>query len=169
MRIIIAPHNPLWKTLFEEEKAKLEVALQNQNALIEHIGSTAVENLDAKPIIDIMIGIPDFSVVDQTCVSPIRALGYDFPLKYQNSFPKRRYFRKWKDNETKTHHIHLTEIGCPFWERHLFFRDHLRNNPEVRIAYQNLKYHLAEQEWDEMNSYADAKTEFIRSIESKMK
>ncbi len=167
MKIIIAPYNPEWSIQFQKEKALLETVLAGKKARIEHIGSTSVENLDAKPIIDIMIGIPDFSLVD-ACIEPVRSLGYEYPPDYQNFFPKRRYFRKWLNSETRSHHIHLTEIDCQFWKRHLFFRNYLRSHPKTRQAYEDLKHNLAKREWEEMDSYAKAKTEFIQSIEAKM-
>ncbi len=123
--------------------------------------------LAAKPIIDIMIGLPDFSVADKL-VPIIEALGYEYFKKYEDEMPYRRYFAK-NSNGIRTHQIHMVEIGSEFWGRHLFFRDYLRQNPEIMNEYAALKKQLAEREWVDVNEYADAKSEFITGIENKAK
>jgi len=153
--------------MFEEEKRLLREVLGEVSAKVEHIGSTAVNGLAAKPIIDIMLGLPDFSVADKL-VTRIEALGYEYIKKYEDEMPFRRFFVR---NLTglRTHQIHMVEIGGEFWARHLLFRDYLRQNPEVAEKYAALKKQLAEREWEDVNEYADAKTEFIKSVESKAK
>jgi GrpB-like predicted nucleotidyltransferase (UPF0157 family) len=81
--------------------------------------------------------------------------------------PGRRYFTK-ETNGIKTHHIHMVEIDSGFWNRHLFFRDQLRENPVTRQQYQQLKTDLAKRQWNSGNDYAEAKNDFIRSVEQKM-
>lgn len=151
--------------MFEEERQQLQAVLGEISARIEHIGSTAVEGLAAKPIIDIMIGLRNFSIANEL-VPRIEALGYEYIKKYEDEMPFRRYFVK-NANGRRTHQIHMVEIGSEFWERHLLFRDYMRQNPAAADEYAALKKHLAEREWEDVNEYADAKTEFIKSIESK--
>ncbi len=153
--------------MFEEEKQLLQAVLGEGSVEVEHIGSTAVNGLAAKPIIDIMIGLPDFSVADKL-VPRIEALGYEYIKKYEDEMPFRRFFVKNRKG-IRTHHIHMVEINSEFWGRHLLFRDYLRQNPEIMNEYAALKKQLAEREWVDVNEYADAKTEFIRGIENEAK
>src|SRR5215204_82239 len=164
MKVSVVEYRPQWRKLFEEEKLLLQAVLDEVSAKVEHIGSTAVVGLAAKPIIDIMIGLPDFSVAERY-VSRIEALGYEYISKYEDEMPFRRYFAK-DLNGVRTHQIHMVEIDSEFWERHLLFRDYLRQNTWAANEYAVLKKHLAECEWEDVNEYADAKTEFINRIES---
>lgn len=165
MKVSVVEYRPQWQKIFEEEKLRLRAVLNEVSARIEHIGSTSVVGLAAKPIIDIMIGLPDFSVADSR-VPQIVALGYEYFKKYEDEMPYRRYFAK-NLNTVRTHQIHIVETGSEFWERHLFFRDYLRQNRETADDYAALKKRLAEREWTDVNEYADAKTEFIKAIENK--
>jgi GrpB-like predicted nucleotidyltransferase (UPF0157 family) len=79
--------------------------------------------------------------------------------------PDRRLFTKHQ-GDTNTHHIHMVGRGSEFWERHLLFRNFLRENPDVANRYAALKKELAQREWQDGNEYAGAKTEFIRNIEA---
>ena len=167
MKVPVVEYRPQWRGMFEEEKQLLRALLGEVSAKVEHIGSTAVNGLAAKPIIDIMVGLLDFSVADKL-VTRIEALGYEYIKKYEDEMPFRRFFVK-NLSGIRTHQIHMVEIGSEFWARHLLFRDFLRQNPEVANRYAALKKQLAEREWGDVNEYADAKTEFIRSIENKAK
>lgn len=150
--------------MFERERKSLEAVIGAGAAIIEHIGSTSVTGLAAKPIIDIMIGLRDFSVADRL-VPEIVALGYIYIPKYEKEMPYRRYFKKVAGG-VSTHHIHMVQAGGDFWQRHLLFRDYLMANPDVAAAYAVLKKELAKLEWDDTNDYADAKTAFVKNIEN---
>jgi GrpB-like predicted nucleotidyltransferase (UPF0157 family) len=165
MKVSVVEYRPAWQAMFEEERQLIEAALGGAPAKVEHIGSTSVVGLAAKPIIDIMIGLPDFSVADDL-VPLIEAFGYRYFRKYEDEMPFRRYFAKDLSG-VRTHQIHMVEAGSEFWERHLLFRDYLRQNPPAATEYAALKRRLAEREWTDVNEYADAKTEFVRDIESK--
>ena len=164
MKIIVAEYSSVWPHMFEEEKNRLEQILPD-SSVIEHIGSTAVHGLVAKPVIDIMVGLTIFAVAD-SLVSSVEALGYEYVSQVESEMPYRRYFRKEKGG-VRTHHIHMVAIGSEFWNRHLCFRDYLRTHPNIAAEYANLKRNLANQEWQDMNDYAAAKTDFIQSIEAK--
>ena len=164
MKIRIAEYSTAWASLFAEEKRQIEIALGKESAIIEHIGSTSVVGLAAKPIIDIMIGLHDFSTANNL-VPKIEALGYEYIQRYEDVMPFRRYFTKKRDG-TSTHHIHMVACGGEFWERHLLFRDFLRENPATASEYAALKKKLASLEWNHMNEYADAKTDFIKRVEN---
>lgn len=165
MKVSIVEYHPEWRKMFEDEKRALQTALGEIPARIEHIGSTAVAGLAAKPIIDLMVGLEDFSIADSV-VPKIEALGYEYIQKYEDVMPFRRFFIKEQDG-IRTHHIHMVGIGGEFWERHILFRDYLREHPDVAEQYASLKKELAEREWEDVNDYADAKTEFIKGIENK--
>lgn len=165
MKVTIEPYNPQWPWEFEKESAILMAAIGDSYLVIEHIGSTAVDGLGAKPIIDMMIGVKSISNV-QKHVTAIQQLGYKYYPEFETEMPFRRFFSK-SNNKIKTHQIHLVETGSEFWDRHLLFRNHLRQHPSDKKLYQEFKESLAQQEWADINDYAAAKTGFIRRMEKK--
>ena len=163
MKITIAEYSFAWRQMFAEEKTRLQRIL-SISAVVEHIGSTSVPGLAAKPIIDIMVGLTDFTQAD-TLVLRVQSLGYEYVSQFEVEMPFRRYFRK--DNASvRTHQIHMVALNSEFWHRHLAFREYLKAHPNIAAEYATLKRKLAEQDWQDVNDYADAKTEFIQSIEA---
>lgn len=165
MKVTIVEYRPEWTEMFDDEKRVLRNALGEVSARIEHIGSTAVPGLAAKPIIDIMVGLDDFSIADNL-VPKIEALDYEYIKKYEAVMPFRRFFVK-ETGGLRTHQIHMVGVTSEFWERLVLFRDYLRRNSEVAAEYALMKKELAGREWLDVNEYADAKTEFIREIENR--
>lgn len=163
MKVTIVEYSPEWRKMFEDERRVLQTALGKGSTRIEHIGSTAVAGLAAKPVIDLMVGLEDFSIAD-SLVPKIESLGYEYIQKYEDVMPFRRFFIKERGG-MRTHQIHMVGIGGEFWEGLILFRDYLRQNPDVAAKYASLKRELAEREWEDVNEYADAKTGFIREIE----
>ncbi len=164
-KIIIKEYDPKWPEFFEEEKALIMESIGHYVAEIEHMGSTAVQGLAAKPIIDIMVGLR--RLLDaQDCIMPIEAMEYEYVPEFEDQFPERRYFRKTK-NGIRTHQIHMVEIHSDFWKRHLRFRDHLRNNPKVALEYAILKKNLTLKFENDRKGYTDAKGPFILSVMEK--
>ena len=167
MKIVIAPYDEKWPLMFETEKARLDSALGGHTLSIQHIGSTSVPGLGAKPIIDIMIAVRTLEEADQFCIQPIVALGYEYVKEFERETPHRRYFRKSSADGIRTHHIHMVVINSEWWVNHLLFRDYLRANAESRRAYEAHKRQLAEREWNTGSDYAEAKTDFIlKTMES---
>lgn len=164
-KIHLAPYSKKWPVEFEQEKAILLQAIGDWVQDIQHVGSTAIPGLSAKPVIDIMIGVRSLEEADRYCVSRIQNLGYDYIQKYEIELPNRRYFQKTSRTGERTHQIHLVEINSDWWKRHLLFRDYLRSHPEVAKEYERLKQSLAKEHTD-TNAYANAKTSFIRKIEA---
>ncbi|AKI97383.1 GrpB family protein [Kosmotoga pacifica] len=152
----IVSYDPVWPELFEREKVKLLNVL-GESVQIEHIGSTSVVGLCAKPIIDIMIGLRNLSGVWKY-IDSIMCLGYTYVPEYEKLMPERRYFRK------KGFHIHMVEKESPFWKSHIFFRDFLRKHPETAKEYCELKKKLAKKYRNEREKYTDAKGPFIQNI-----
>ncbi len=162
MRIVLAPYNPEWPDMFAAERDRLRAPL-GPEIRIEHIGSTAVPGLAAKPVIDIMAGLPDFSGAD-ALVPGVVALGYRHIREYEAAMPFRRFFTR-DQNGARAFHVHMVQAGGEFWERHLLFRDFLRSHPDTAREYAGMKAGFAEREWENGNAYAEAKTPFIREME----
>ena len=161
--IEIAEYDPAWPSAYERERAAILTALEDLALAVEHVGSTSVPGLGAKPIIDIMIGLR--KLADHArCVAPLRSLGYEH--KGEFGIPGRHYFRK-PVRGPRTHQLHMVEHCSGFWVRHLLFRDYLRRNPGEASAYQRLKLRLAARFGTDVEGYTEAKTEFIRSVEAK--
>ncbi len=166
MKVHIEKYNPNWAAQFLKEYNLLVDLINESDVAIEHIGSTSVEGLGAKPVIDIMIGLKDFSTADYHIIN-IKKLGYNYISKYENVMPYRRFFIK-EINGKRTHHIHMVEIDTNHWKRHIGFRDYLRNDKVVRDNYFELKMNLSKKEWSDRDEYTKAKTDFIRAIEVKI-
>jgi GrpB-like predicted nucleotidyltransferase (UPF0157 family) len=163
-KVIIKEYDPKWPSLFEAERNELMEAIGHYVADIQHFGSTAVVDLAAKPVIDIMIGLR--RLLDaQDCIMPIEAMGYEYlpELELEAGFEDRRYFRK-STNGIRSHQIHMVEINSDFWKRHLRFRDHLRSNPQTASDYAALKKELAKKFEDDRERYTNAKTDFITGV-----
>lgn len=131
--------------------------------LIEHIGSTAIPGLAAKPTIDILIGIKDLEGAGGI-IPLLQSAGYVYVPEFELDMPERRYFYKGRKVEDGFH-LHMVEAGSPFWKRHLAFRDHLRIHPDEVREYEKLKIALANKFRDDREGYTEAKTEFITRIE----
>ncbi len=170
--VLIVDYDSRWPALFEEEKARILTALGPWVADVQHVGSTAVPGLAAKPIIDIMVAIgrSDEMIL---CITPLITLGYECLGEY--GIPGRIFFRKRTDRPApgqmhrgigRTHHVHMFPAAHAEWGRHIDFRDYLRAHPDVLRDYESLKRELAAQFPTDMEAYTDAKTEFIRGIEA---
>jgi GrpB-like predicted nucleotidyltransferase (UPF0157 family) len=164
--VIIVDYNPMWPTLYEEERAQILHFVGDYIEEIQHVGSTSVPGLGAKPIIDIMIGIHELSLVDK-CVRPLQSLGYEY--LGESGIPGRHYFQKPPKALTthRTHHMHMVETNHDGWKRTILFRDYLRTHPEVANQYEVLKRALAKQFGSDREGYTDAKTEFIEAVLAK--
>ena len=164
--IVIAPYDPSWPARFEAERANLTKALAGLPVQIEHIGSTSVPGLGAKPIIDILVGLAANDDLN-ALVEPIQALGYSYVARYETDdqpMPFRRYFRSRPPGDpTESIHLHCVHVGTNFWVRQLAFRDHLRVTPQAAAEYEALKRKLAPQ-FTDGNAYADAKTDFVEGL-----
>ena len=159
-RIIIADYDPAWPARFEEEREAIVAALGGAAAgvvAIEHVGSTSVPGLAAKPIIDIAIGVRQ--VADAVpCITPIVGLGYKCMGEF--GIPGRLYFRKGKP---RSHHLHMVVHQGEFWQDHIGFRDALRGQPDLAQEYARLKRELAAHHVGDRVGYTEAKTPFIQS------
>ena len=161
MLIEIVDYDSTWPHQFEEERRRVLAAIGRYVAAVEHVGSTAVPGLAAKPIIDILVGLR--SLADATnCIIPLTGLGYEYVPEWEAELPERRYFRRVVPRP-RTHHIHMVETTSEFWRRQLLFRDYLRAHPNDARAYETLKRDLASR-FDVGRDYAAAKSVFISAI-----
>jgi len=163
----IVPYDAAWPTRFELEKAVLLDVFRPVEVQIEHVGSTAVVGLGAKPIIDIMLGMDHLSAVELR-IPDLVARGYEYISRYESEFPERRLFAKpqWRP---RAFHLHAVERWTPFWHRLLLFRDFLRQHAEVAVEYCELKKRLATAFSDDRDGYARAKTAFIEAAVERAK
>lgn len=163
--IEIAPYDAAWPGMFDAEAAVLREALGAVALRIDHVGSTAVPGLAAKPVIDIQISVADVNAA-AAYRGPLEALGYLFTS--DPNFPEYPFFGK-PAAYPRTHHIHVCEAGGREERRHLAFREYLRAHPEVAAAYAGLKQQLAPRYQADVEAdraaYDGAKTAFIMPIE----
>jgi GrpB-like predicted nucleotidyltransferase (UPF0157 family) len=164
-QLVIASYDPNWPLVYEREHAAIARVLGDKLVAIEHVGSTAVPGLGAKPIVDILGGLPTLADAE-ACLQPLANLGYHFVPEAMLDLPDDRYFERWTDGYergTEIAHLHLTEYDAAFWRDHILFRDLLLAQPETAAAYERLKRQLAPRHTSGA-SYAAAKTAFIRSV-----
>lgn len=161
-RVVVSEYDPNWPRMFEEERRQIQGAIGERVVAIEHVGSTAVPGLGAKPIIDIMLGVSRLSDFKK-CIVPLEKIGYEHAPWADVDMPgRRRYFRKSIEG-VRSHHLHMCEFGGEFWGRHVTFRDYLRNKPQEARRYLELKKELAAKfEWDTIG-YTEAKTAFVEA------
>ncbi|MDO1451938.1 GrpB family protein [Rhodocytophaga aerolata] len=159
----IVPYQQGWREAYLREKTLLETLFGKQALVFEHVGSTAVEGLMAKPIIDIAVQVPSIEVV-QGFENGLRAMGYRERINRLEG--PQRVFGK-EHNNWVTHNLHLIQVGYQEWNRKILFRDYLRNHPQVRQEYEELKMRILSlfQAMDGTGgTYNDQKQEFIISV-----
>jgi GrpB-like predicted nucleotidyltransferase (UPF0157 family) len=163
----IVDYDPGWPAMFEAEKKSV---LQTAGAWlvdIQHVGSTSVPSLAAKPVIDMMAAVASLDEA-QHIIQPLAALGYDYVPEYEVEMPERRYFRKGRrGRDGDKYHLHVVQMDGAFWRRHLAFRDYLRAHPDTARQYAELKRRLAAEHGTDVDGDTDAKSEFILGIQEK--
>jgi GrpB-like predicted nucleotidyltransferase (UPF0157 family)/ribosomal protein S18 acetylase RimI-like enzyme len=169
--IRIAPYNPDWKILFEQEKALITEALGKDMAHgVEHIGSTSIAGLAAKPTVDILVEVSNLNdEVKQVIIQKLGTIGYGNMCNAETE--NRTTFGKGYDENnacTQTFHVHICEKGNTPQDE-IYFRDYLRQNSDVRDEYAELKYALAEKYRFNREDYTQAKSEFIVKITERQK
>lgn len=158
--IRIVSYDPAWPELFERERAQLEQLLAPwRRGPIEHIGSTAVVGLCAKPVIDVMVGVTSLSE-SEPAIAALIAAGYQYSA-YKTEVM--HWFCK-PSFEHRTHHLHLIPFESALWQERLSFRDRLRQSAAVRAEYAALKLELARRFEHDREAYTDGKSPFIASV-----
>jgi GrpB-like predicted nucleotidyltransferase (UPF0157 family) len=156
-RVTVAPPDPAWPAAFEAERARIQAALP-QALHLEHIGSTSVPDLPAKPIVDLMLGLEDFWDATRW-LSGMEGLGY-------RHFPD--VSTEWRlfmgHGDPRMHHLHIVAFDAPEWRRLLSFRDRLRADAELRQAYAAEKQRLCTLHEYDRAAYTAAKAPFIQGV-----
>lgn len=188
MKILIEKYDPNWVSVFQTEFERLSFLLKDFKPIVEHIGSTSVPNLSAKPIIDIMVGVSDNSQLDNV-IEPLISAGYIYYEKFNSIMPDRRFFVGLKEGENtgelksvygtndiipheeiqvkKLVHIHVWEYNSDKWIRHRAFKEYLINHPFIAQEYDELKLNLSTSDWNDGNEYNKAKDSFLKREERK--
>ncbi len=159
MKVEMAEYDALWPRLFQERGERLRRALGDVALRIDHIGSTSIPGLAAKPIIDIQISVAAFEPL-AVFREPLEALGYVF--RANNLERTKRYFRE--ATGTRREHLHVRRAGSWGEQFALLFRDYMRTHPDEAAQYASLKRDLAERYGDDRHSYTEAKSPFIWSV-----
>ncbi|MET0960628.1 MAG: GrpB family protein [Psychrobacillus psychrotolerans] len=159
-KVEVVAYSEEWKKKFDEETILLQHIFGFEIKILHHIGSTSVERLSSKPVIDMMPIVRDIRKIDAYNSAMIE-IGYE--PKGENGLPGRRYFQKGGDN--RTHHVHMYELGNPEIERHLAFRDFLRVHSIIARKYGDLKEALAEQFPYDIEAYINRKDKLAKEIE----
>jgi GrpB-like predicted nucleotidyltransferase (UPF0157 family) len=157
-RIEICDYDPTWPQLYEREAARIRSLLGGQVARLEHVGSTSVPGLAAKPILDIVLAVPGSA--DESAYMPaMQAAGYELRLREPEWFQHR--LLNGPDTDIN---LHVFSAGCPETDQMLRFRDRLRHHAGDRELYVAVKRQLAGRTWTSVQRYADAKTTVIEQI-----
>jgi GrpB-like predicted nucleotidyltransferase (UPF0157 family) len=154
----LADYDPGWPELFRREEERIRAVLGERVLQIEHVGSTSVPGLAAKPIIDIVLVVAD-SADEQAYVTPLEAAGYVLRIRE----PDWHEHRVLKGPDTNVN-LHVFSSGSEEIERMLAFRDRLRANESERGLYERAKRDLAQRQWEYVQDYADAKSEVVEEI-----
>jgi GrpB-like predicted nucleotidyltransferase (UPF0157 family) len=156
--IEIAEYDPEWPLLYEREAARVRAILGAKVVRLEHAGSTSVEGLPAKPIVDMVLEVPDSA--DEAAYAPdLEAAGYLLRIREPDWYEHRVF----KGPDTNIN-LHVFSAGCEETDRMLLFRDWLRANDADRARYAETKRELAARDWRYVQQYADAKTVIVAEI-----
>jgi GrpB-like predicted nucleotidyltransferase (UPF0157 family) len=147
-----------WADIYLDHRGRIRDALPAADVEIEHIGSTSVPGLAAKPIVDIVVTVDDITA-EEDYLHALLAAGYELRVRE----PRHRLVR------TPAHdiHVHVFEKGDPAVDEYLLFRDHLRSDADDRTLYESTKRTLLSKRWDDMNDYTKAKTDVILAIKAR--
>ncbi|MBB3657428.1 GrpB-like predicted nucleotidyltransferase (UPF0157 family) [Rhizobium sp. BK650] len=161
LTVRLADANAKWREAYLLEEARIREALGSLAIDIQHFGSTAIPGIKAKPIIDILIGVPCLED-GLACIEPMEKIGYDYAGA--DIVPDDHLFGRGVTGETRTHLAHVVEYQGFNWRRNIFFRDRLRNDPLLALAYEDLKIGLAQKYAESRAAYTGAKKDFIDTV-----
>jgi GrpB-like predicted nucleotidyltransferase (UPF0157 family) len=150
-----------WKKAFEDEKTAIQEKLGEAVLDVEHIGSTSIPGMIAKPVLDFLVAIPSIDDYEQFIV-PLKELGYEFRRDNRQSQDHILFVKGPED--LRTHYLKLTEKDTEFWKEHILFRDYLINHPDAAKKYKQLKETLQKSHISSRATYTEAKAEFIQRI-----
>ena len=161
--VLLREYEASWPQLYEAEKTLVLGQIGEHLLAIEHIGSTSVPGLSAKPIIDMLLGVETLDPAD-VCLVPLQQVGYEY-LPHRTAFTKaRRFLRKYPLGGLVGYHLHLLQPSNPYWTLLLVFRNYLRHHPPTAQEYNLLKQQLAVQFRTDPLAYLHGKADFIHTV-----
>ncbi|MHA2877213.1 GrpB family protein [Vibrio campbellii] len=162
-KVDVVKHDPAWRQEFARSRSELALVTEIPPTQIEHIGSTAILDMPAKPIIDIVLGIEHFPHVSPKLIDALKSVGF-LSLKVEKQ--DEIVFAKFTDDsyQVKTHYLHLTQYQGQLWRDWIQFRDRLNGNAGLRSEYLALKFSLVKQAEITIEKYTDAKTSLVRKV-----
>ena len=160
--IVLASYDSSWPSKFDAERLALLSLVAPRCFRIEHVGSTSVPGLSAKPIIDLMLGCDRLSEFER-CIPVLERAGWQYLPENEEELPERRFLAK-PTTRPRSFHLHAVERHTRFWAHHLLFRDRLRESPEIASSYARLKVALARKFGDDREAYTRGKSIFIASV-----
>ena len=186
MKVTLMPYQPGWREDFICHRRVIEQALSSLEPVVEHIGSTSLGDIVAKPIIDVLVGLPEDQSLDRV-VEPLLDAGYTYIEQFNAGMPYRRFFAKLVPLQDRppprilgegqvlafgreynsVANIHVLAWGSRHWTRHIAFRDYLRAHDQVRQSYAALKLKIAEMDFDDPLDYNAYKEDFIAECQEK--
>ncbi|WP_062110480.1 GrpB family protein [Bacillus niameyensis] len=159
----LEPYTVEWQKEFQRVKKDILNSVSIHENRIEHIGSTAIKNMVAKPILDLVVGVDDIDKVDEVFFQGLKKAGF---LKLRIQRPNEIVLAKFTDEtyKVKTHYIHLVDYNKELWKNIIFFRDYLNANETVREQYSDLKKKFIEANNSGIEQYTNYKEQFVRKI-----
>ncbi len=154
----IVPYDSSWPERFDRLGTEIRETLGETVLLLEHVGSTSVPGLAAKPIIDVVLGVAD-AKEESSYVAPLEMIGYRLVIREPDWYQHRLLKTPGIDGN-----LHVFSIDCPEIKQMMLFRDWLRSNDVDRRLYESTKYELAKKTWTDIQNYADAKSDVVKSI-----
>jgi len=165
-KVKLSLYNPKWPEIFKKEKKMLQKALGKMIIDIQHVGSTAVSRIPAKPIIDIAVAVPELSRKEvEKYIEPLKKVGYEYRGEDR---PREHLFVKGGE-EKRICHLHMVKFDSKAWKDYLLFRDYLRTHKKVAAKYTKLKLELAKKFSGNRKLYTTSKDNFIQKILKKAK
>lgn len=169
-KVKLVPYNPKWSEIFKKEKKILQKGLGKMIIDIQHVGSTAIPKLPAKPIIDIAVAVSDLSGKKVAkYIEPLKKLGYEYRGKERPHRHTREHLFVKGGEEKRICHLHMVEFDSKVWKNYLLFRDYLRAHKKTADEYAKLKLELAKKFSDNRKSYTSGKDKFIQELFKKIK
>lgn len=156
--IVLCPYDETWPLQYSEQADKIRKALGDKVRLLEHVGSTSVPGLCAKPILDILLLVDD-TAREAEYVEPLEQAGYQLRVREEDWFGHRMF-----KGQNPVVNLHVFSLGCSEADRMLLFRDYLRTHLEDRDLYAETKERLSQTKWRFVQEYADRKTQVVHEI-----
>ncbi|NHJ05236.1 MAG: GrpB family protein [Candidatus Heimdallarchaeota archaeon] len=166
--VILVKYNPHWPILYQQESKLLQKTLAKEIISIDHVGSTAIPDLSAKPIIDILIGLESLDYSDKI-INSLEKIDYEKLKTAEQIFPERLFYKKIDKKTKQQYNLHITKHMGDFWTQLILFRNYLRTHPETMKEYELIKQHMAQRFPNNLIAYGIGKEGFIIAVVERAK